>query len=119
MAGNDTKLDPDIGVALWVNITIPILCVAMLLAAAFILYFLPYEIDVKRLELWAEKLRFRKDKEAGFRNVRKSRISNIRCHYFKDQADLEYDEFDLASKRSKRKVYSESRENLLSFESNV
>ena len=52
MADDDTEFDPNVGVVPWINIVVPIVSMVTLFGAFFIVYFTPYEIDVKRLELW-------------------------------------------------------------------
>ena len=52
LMADEEEYDPDANVPLWVNIVIPIISVVIFVGALVFVYFLPYEIDVERLELW-------------------------------------------------------------------
>ena len=56
---DDEEFDPNANVPLWVNIVIPIISVVIFVGALVVVYFLPYEIDVERLELWVSYSRVR------------------------------------------------------------
>ena len=49
---DDDEYDPNAGVPPWVNIVIPIISMVIFVVAMVAVYFTPYEIDVKRLDLW-------------------------------------------------------------------
>ena len=57
LMADDEEYDPDANVPLWVNIVIPIISVVIFVGALIFVYFLPYEIDVERLELWVSFFR--------------------------------------------------------------
>lgn len=58
----DGKYDPDAGVAPWINIVVPIMTIAIFDAVLAIVSLTPYEIDIKTLDIWAEKIIFIKRK---------------------------------------------------------